>query len=120
MNNRPYYSISPANYGRILVSIIEDAIRRSPSYAVISDVMMWTQKWPNIDCGFNNNETMKVETLSPTVVVELNHSTKYVYHDANFAYELKGQNTVEYYDAIRARRLPGAIDPKRFNLCVTE
>jgi hypothetical protein len=83
----------------------------------VEDVAMWSQKWPNICCGWHaTGEDLHVPTWAPTVVVKFDKTTRYVFHNGKFAYLLKGNTTIKFYDAIRGKNLPGADDPERYYL----
>ena len=111
-----YFSYAPDAYPGILENCIRDARKRYPEYILIADIRMWTQKWPNTSCGFMRNEPPGwYDTLSPTVVIKFDKRLRLVYHDSEWAYDLKGETTVQFYGAVRGRRLPGVTDEaKRF------
>jgi len=107
-----YYSYCPETFPIVLTTCIQDAKERYPEEKV-QDVRMWTQKWPDISCGFSSGSELHIETLSPTVVIKFSHTLRLVYHNAELAYVLDGETTVRFYDSVRRRNLPGASDSEK-------
>lgn len=115
-----YQSINPNQYPDVLGYCMSEAYRLNgmkDEDPAIEDVMLWSQLWPSIACGFASDEpVIHIPTWSPTVVVKFDKYNRYVFHDRKFAYQLKGETTIQYYDAVRAKKLPGADDPQRVYL----
>ena len=74
------------------------------------DVRMWIQKWKTNTCGFGDAPGEPQITLAPTVIVEYHRKLRYVFHNAKFAYALRGETSVEYYNRCVTRSFPGAND----------
>jgi hypothetical protein len=103
-----YYTFLPKQYPALLDRCIDDAELRYNGSGSIIDIRMFIQKWPSTACGFEDAEAVKITTLAPTVIVKFDHKFRYVYHNGRFAYAVNGQTSVQYYDAVRGRKLPGA------------
>jgi hypothetical protein len=98
------YEFPVDHYPAILDLCISDAKFRYKGEQLVTDVRLWNQKWPDHQGNY---------LISPTIVVKFSRHLRIVYHRGVYSYELKGQTTVKYYDAVRARKLPGADDPEK-------
>lgn len=96
---------------RILAEIprIPDAINVVVSPKPV-DVRMWVQKWKTSGCGFDDVLDEPQVTLAPTVIIKYHHTLRYVFHNGRFAYALRGQTSIEYYNRCVTRSFPGASD----------
>ena len=110
LENNDHYSDVPGAYAQILQNCIDDAYRFwGTELGAIQDIRLWTQKWPNSSCGFSTAKFANATpTLAPTIVIKFDNLHRLVYHGGDLAYRLIGKPTLEYYDAVRARKLPGA------------
>lgn len=73
------------------------------------DILSWPQSWPDANCGFERPLKDVYPSEQTEVVIDARLGTAYVYHAGQFARRLE-QPTDAFWNAVRERRLPGAID----------
>jgi hypothetical protein len=95
-----------------LQKCILDALTRVVSDTGIEqeliDIRVHLQSWRNTACGFPSVPLDDVLTLAPTFVLKFSKTLRYVYHAGKFAYSVTGRVSVQYYNNIMTRKLPGA------------
>lgn len=98
-----------------LSNCIKDAIDRqhiAHANEDIIDIRVHYQKWKDKACGFPSRDPQPGVFLAPCFVLKFDPRTRYIYHNGYFAYVLIGSPTMQYYDGVRLRSLPGQVDWK--------
>jgi len=109
------FSIKKSMAG-VVASCINDALQRSGADEVM-DIRVWMQKWPSVECGFGETLSSEPkECIAPTVVVKIHKKLRYVYHNGIFAYIITNAVSMQYYNAMNSRRLPGACDKAEISM----
>ena len=73
------------------------------------DILSWPQTWPDARCGFEKPLKDVYASEQTDVVVDNRVGTAYVYHAGYFAHRIEKPGGA-FWDAVRDRRLPGAVD----------
>jgi hypothetical protein len=73
------------------------------------DVLSWPQTWPDARCGFERPMRDVHPTEQTNVVLDAVLGIALVYHAGHFARRVE-QRSDAFWDAVRARQLPGATD----------
>jgi len=74
----------------------------------IIDIRVHYQKWKDNSFGFISiPEVTKGNYLAPCFIFKFDAYTRIVFHNGLFAYALRGAPTMQYYDSVRLRSLPG-------------
>lgn len=107
------YVIKPEEIPNQLEKCISFTRGCQPNLKII-DIRVFYQKWTDNLVGhedtFHNIKVYPGEFLSPTFVLKLSRSLRYVFFAGEFAYALVGTPTLQYYDCIRNRQLPKIED----------
>ncbi len=73
------------------------------------DVLSWPQTWPDAQCGFDRPLKDVHPTEQTNVVLDSKLGIALVYHAGHFARRVE-QRSDAFWEAVRARKLPGASD----------
>lgn len=73
------------------------------------DIISWPQTWPDERCGFEEPLRDVYRSEQTDVVIDNRRDTVYVYHAGFFARRVENPGEA-FWEAVRARALPGKVD----------
>lgn len=73
------------------------------------DIISWPQEWPDARCGFDRPLKDVHKSEQTDVVIDNRVGSAYVYHAGHFARAV-AQPSDAFWQAVNARKLPGATD----------
>ncbi|HEX6135764.1 MAG TPA: hypothetical protein VFZ24_17450 [Longimicrobiales bacterium] len=77
------------------------------------DILSWPQTWPDARCGFDKPLKDVFASEQTDVVLDNRVDTVYVYHAGHFVSRVEKPGDT-FWNAVRERRLPGAVETEEW------